>query len=196
VTIEETPVTRAAALRRAFDRSFAEPPRAGTEEVEALLTLRVGGDAYAVKLADITGLVADRKIVSLPSAAPGFLGIAGLRGSMVPVWSLGALLGCGPTRQAPRWLILVGDGASRQAVGLAFEQFDGHLTIPRSALSGGLAGAQDATSRSYVEQSVRVAGAQRGVLSISSLTEAIRQRTTDIAGSVSLERHQSETKDR
>jgi chemotaxis signal transduction protein len=196
VIIEETPAARAAALRRAFDRSFAEPPRAGTEEIEALLTLRVGGDAYAVKLADITGLVADRKIVSLPSAAPEFLGIAGLRGSTVPVWSLGALLGYSTTRQVPRWVLLVGDDASRQALGLAFEQFDGHLTIPRAAISGSPAAAPDAASPSYVEQTVRVADAQRGVLSISSITEAIRQRTAAIEGRVSLERHESETKDR
>jgi len=196
VTIEEMPATRAAGLRRAFDPSFAEPPRAGTGAVEALLTLRVGGDAYAVKLADITGLVADRKVVSLPSAAPEFLGIAGLRGGTVPVWSLGALLGYGTTRQMPRWLILVGDDATRQAVGLAFEQLDGHLTVPRAALSGSPAAAADAASRAHVDQTVRVADAQRGVLSISSITEVIRQRTDAIGGRVGLERHQDETKDR
>ena len=197
MTIDETPsAARAAALRRAFDRGFAEPPRASNEEREALLTLRVSGDAYAVKLADITGLVADRKIVSLPSPALEFLGVAGLRGSTVPVWSLGALLGYGTTDEAPRWLILVGDDGNRQALGLAFEQFDGHVSVLRAALSESPAGAQNAAGRSYLEQSVRVGDAHRGVLGISSITEAIRERTQAMRRRVDLESHKDQTKDR
>jgi hypothetical protein len=50
---------RAAALRHAFDRSFAEPLRLGTEVVEDLLAIRIGTTAYAVRLAEVAGLFAD-----------------------------------------------------------------------------------------------------------------------------------------
>jgi chemotaxis signal transduction protein len=186
--VEEPPsFARAGQLRRDFDQSFAEPLRSGKEELEALLTLRVGGDPYAVKIADITGLIADRRIVLLPAAAPEFLGIVGLRGSVVPVWSLGALLGYASSSEMPRWLLLVGGDGNRQALGLAFEQYDGHLSVRRAALSGSAASDQEVPTRSFVGQSVRLANTQVGVLSISSIANGIRQR-------LGLENGQAETK--
>jgi chemotaxis signal transduction protein len=188
--VERTPSSaRAGELRRDFDRSFAEPPRSGRDEFEALLRLRVGGDPYAIKVAEVTGLIADRLIVSLPAAAPEFLGIVGLRGSVVPVWSLSALLGYPASAEVPRWLILVGGDGNRQALGLAFEQYDGHLSVPRAALSGDGASGQEVPARSFVGQSVRLANAQIGVLSISSMANGIRQR-------LGLENGQAKTKDR
>jgi purine-binding chemotaxis protein CheW len=175
VSIDEAPVTsRAAALKEAFDRSFAEPPRAGVADTLALLTLRAGGDSYAVKLADIAGLVVGRRIISLPTSAPDFLGVAGLRGSTVPVWSLPALLGYESLHESPRWLLLIGESMSSLSLGLAFEHFDGHLNVPRAALSE--RSARDGVSHSYVGESVRVADTLRGLLDIASLVDAVRRR--------------------
>ncbi|HVZ72775.1 MAG TPA: chemotaxis protein CheW [Polyangia bacterium] len=177
MSFDEAPgTTRAAALRRAFDGAFAAPPVVEGDETIPLLALRVGGQAYAVKLGDITGLLADRRIVAVPSTAAEFLGIAGLRGSTVPVWSLTALLGYGASRETPRWLISFGDGAARQALALAFEHFEGHLNVPRAALSDGVAASPDGPARSHVRQSVRVGDAQRAVLDLSSIVEAIRRK--------------------
>jgi chemotaxis signal transduction protein len=180
---------RAGQLRRDFDQGFAEPLRSGKEELEALLTLRVGGEPYAVKIAEITGLIADRRIVSLPAMAPAFLGIVGLRGSVVPVWSLGALLGYAANTEVPRWLILAGGDGNRQALGLAFEQYDGHRSVPRTALSESGAPDQEVPTPSFVGQSVRLESTEIGVLSISSIANGIRQR-------LGLENGQAETKDR
>jgi purine-binding chemotaxis protein CheW len=160
----------AAELARAFDRSFADPVRSAPQEVERLLAIRVGGDPYAVRLRDISGLVVDRKIVPLPrstsAAAVGPLGLVGLRGGLAVVYSLGALLGHGAIGAPPRWLLLVGAGP---LFGLAFDDFDGHREIASADISS----RQDETPGAPVPDLVRIGDAQRGLISIATLTETI-----------------------
>ena len=156
----------AAALALDFDRTFAAPRRARFADLEGLLALRVGGDAFAVRFRDVTGLRVDRKIVALPSSTSALLGIVGLRNGLAPVYSLGALLGYGASREAPRWLLLVGAGP---LFALAFEDFDGHRQIARTDVSS----AQDETSGAHVPESVRIDDVRRGLISIAALTETI-----------------------
>src|SRR6185295_4421011 len=104
-------------LKRSFDRSFAEAPRQQVAQVEDLLCVRIAGDRYAVRLSETSGIYVDRKIVGLPSPLPDLLGMAGFRGSVIPVFDLGALLGYDMTGDAGRWLLLVG---TNEIVGLAF----------------------------------------------------------------------------
>lgn len=52
---------RAASLRRAFDRAFAERPQKAVVTLEDLLAVRIATDAYAVRLTEINGLFANRK---------------------------------------------------------------------------------------------------------------------------------------
>ena len=79
---------KAAALRQAFDLSFALPPPPASPEVEDLLTIRVAGNPYAIRLRDIAGMVAGRKVVPVPSVTLDLLGLAGMRGGVVPVFGL------------------------------------------------------------------------------------------------------------
>lgn len=124
------PVSTAQNLRQVFDRSFAEPHGANAEASADLLAIRANGDPYAFHLAAVTGLFADRTVTPLPGSPAGLLGLAGFRGVLVPVYDLRALLGS-PGSGLPRWLVLV---AARAPVALAFDGFDGHLRLPRSAL--------------------------------------------------------------
>jgi chemotaxis signal transduction protein len=172
-----TAATRSASeLAREFDRSFADPARAADEEVEELLAIRVGGDAYAVRLRDVTGLVADRKIVPLPTPEPALLGIVGLRNGLAPVYSLAALLGYGPTAEAPRWLLLVGPGPQ---FGLAFPEFDGHRRAARADVSSNQDGGAGAGGNAQVPELVRIDDARRGLIGIAALTEMIRARVAN-----------------
>lgn len=163
-------MSRALDLRRAFDQTFAEPPRTVVEGALNLLGIRVGGDAYAVRLGEIAGLFVERRIVPLPSPMADLLGLAGLRGGVVPVYSLRGLLGYSTAGDAGRWLILAGSG---HAVGLAFEEFEGYLRIPTS----GLLPSRGETRRPHVPEAARAAEALRGVISIHSIVEAIKERT-------------------
>jgi purine-binding chemotaxis protein CheW len=161
---------RAAELRLAFDRSFAEAPRAEPVRLEDLLAFRVAGDPYAVRLADTRGLFADRKIVRLPSPARELLGVAGFRGAVVPVYDLRALLGY-PAAEAPRWLFLA---AHASAVGLAFDRFDGQLRVPSAAI---VAGAPGEALRPHVREVLRAHDLTRSILDVFSVLEAVKTRS-------------------
>lgn len=115
---------QAVELGRLFDRTFAQAPRLDAGRSTGFLRVRVGADAYAFALDAIVGLFVDKTVVPLPSTAPHVLGIAGIRGAIVPVYSLRSLLGYAVERECPRWLVLA---RSHEPVGLAFEQFGGYL---------------------------------------------------------------------
>ena len=114
-------------LRRAFDRSFAEPPAPPAPPLEELLAIGLGDAPFALRLRDIAGLHADRAITAVPSPLPELLGIARFRSALVPVYDLRALLDQGRAEKNPRWTALVAAGP--HLVGLAFERFDGHLRV-------------------------------------------------------------------
>jgi chemotaxis signal transduction protein len=150
---------KAAELRQAFDRSFAVPPPNASEEIEDLLTIRVAGDPYAIRLRDIAGMVAVRKVVPVPAATPHLLGLLGIRGNIVPVFGLASILGYPQGPEPPRWMILCG---GEQPIGLAFSDFEGHLRISRSCLH---------------DQVANTVAGVRTVIDIPPVVAAIRKRS-------------------
>jgi chemotaxis signal transduction protein len=118
-------------LRRDFDGSFALPPReAGTEGVD-LLAIRVGERALALRLSEISTVATGRRLTETPSSNPALLGLVGIRGALVAVLDLAAMLG-EPTRsEAPRWVALC-QGDDQLALG--FDTLEGHLRVPPAAL--------------------------------------------------------------
>ncbi len=103
--MSETPgrlAERAADLRRRFDEGFAAPPSTEDPGFQDFLAVRLGGDAFALRRTEITGLVAGRALTKWPTAVPEFLGVLGHRGAIVPVYSLRGMLGY-PPQEGGRW---------------------------------------------------------------------------------------------
>jgi chemotaxis signal transduction protein len=117
-------------LQRDFDASFARPVALGATTLEQLLAIRVGSDAYALRLAEVGALEADRAITPLPSHNAELLGVAGLRGVIVAVYDLASLLGQ-QRAEAPRWLCL----AQGSRVAFAFGAFEGQLRVEHTRSS-------------------------------------------------------------
>lgn len=151
-------------MRAAFDRGFAEPPPGEAEPSAKHLGIRVAGRPYAVALTEIGAVFADRKIAPLPSSASELLGVAGLRGDIVPVFSLAAMLGLGG--EAGRWLVLAAGGRA----GFAFDALDGQLDIPLSAI------APTAGSSGFILSNAVIAGEARPIVSIPALMEHLERR--------------------
>ncbi|HTA21594.1 MAG TPA: chemotaxis protein CheW [Polyangia bacterium] len=169
----------AEALRRAFDHGFAAPARVHSEDAVDLLALTVGTERYAVRLGDVGGLLVDRRLVALPATVPEFLGLTAIKGGVVPVWSLSALLGYGADHAPPRWLILVGGRSRGETLAVAFERFDGHLRVPRGQLSERSSeGSSEAGHRGAVRvrHSVRADGGPLGVLDVAAIIDDIKRR--------------------
>ena len=116
-------INRAAALRAEFDRSFAVAPPAAATAVEDLLAIGIEGDQYLLRLAEVSGLHANKRLMWLPSPVAELIGLAGFRGTVLPIYDLGMLLGKPKTAAAPRWTVV--DASGR--VGLAFDAFSGFL---------------------------------------------------------------------
>jgi chemotaxis signal transduction protein len=159
-------------LREAFDRSFVEPTQPNLIETEDLLAIRVNDRPYAVRLSTIASLAADRPITALPGAPPRLLGVAALRGVVVPVYDLADLLGLSRSTP-PRWTILT---AAEPPMALAFDGVDGHLRLPREAIStrtDGAARTSDPDLRDLATDLVQTPTGTRAVVDVPGLHAAI-----------------------
>ena len=148
------------ALRDQFDRAFAQPPAEAPPDQAELLVVHVAEAPYALRLDELTGIEALGRVVPLPGAPPACLGLRGLRGQLVPVFSLGALLGRPSGR--PAWLAL-GRGAAEAPVGLAFDRLEGARRVALAELAPA-SGLGDWASVALVDGARRVA-----VLRLSAL---------------------------
>jgi purine-binding chemotaxis protein CheW len=169
--------TRALELRDSFDASFSQPPRTGGAELEDLLTIRVAEGSWALRLAEVAGIFADKAVTPLPSPVPALLGLAGFRAAIVPVYDLGTLLGRAG-EGSPRWLVLTASAP----VALAFDQFDGHLRVSRE-VTAVEQGSEPSPRR--VREVVRTADLARPIVDIPAVLDAIKRQalTTPHAGS-------------
>ncbi len=154
-------------LRRSFDETFARPPAEAGGGHDGFLSIRVGEDGFALRVSEIAGIEAGKRILSLPVERPGLLGIAGIRGRVVPAYSLAKLLGCREAGPEPHWLALVG----HDPMGLAFSDFEGYLRVPREEISA-LGGTRE---HPYAMEALRHAGGVRPVLNIPRIIMAIQR---------------------
>jgi chemotaxis signal transduction protein len=171
LTGPSTTASKAVELRNTFDRARAIPLSTGAiEQVESLLSVRVAGDPYAIRVSEISGLANDRKVVAFPSSIPELLGVAGIRGGLVSVYSLAALLGYGREAGQARWLVLCG---AEESVGLAFSDFEGYFTVPLTQV---YATDQRDAARAGVKHVLRAAEMVCAIVSIPDLLELIKRR--------------------
>jgi chemotaxis signal transduction protein len=157
-----------ALLRSSFDQVFAEAPRADHATRRLLLGLELGGDAFAIRVEETVGFERTRKLVVLPGARPTLRGLMGLRGMLVPVFSLAAVVGYEPAAFEP-WLVLC--GSADEPIGLAFSKLDGHFEAAATEI---VSGAGTGGASRYVREYVQQGTVARGVLSLVSIVDDIR----------------------
>ena len=155
-------------LRKAFDEAFASPLDEKTPH-EDLLAVTIAGDPYAFRIRDIASLWARPTIVPLPSRRSDLLGLAGLRGALVPVYSLALTMGYPMAGPPPRWLVACG---SRAPLAFAFEEFERYLRVPTSEIRGG---APPGRQRSHVDQLAGDGPLLRGIVDLTSIVRALTE---------------------
>jgi len=156
-------------LRQSFDQSFARAPQANDQELVDLLSIRVAGALHALRLSQLSGLHACGQIVPLAGPVPELLGMIGLRGKIVPVYSLRLLLGY-PAGEHPGWLALVG---GNEPVGLAFDGLGGHRRIPKKDIS---AAERAKGAAAHVHEVAQLGGAARPIIDLVSVCEGIKKK--------------------
>lgn len=157
---------RAAELRREFDRGFAAPPHIESLK-DDLLAIRIGAQPFAMRLSEIGGLFADKRVTKVPGSITALRGIAGFRGTLLPVYDLPALLGSPPSTQSLRWLVV----AAVEPVAFAFASFEGHLRATRSEIVP--RSAQDGPTP-YAREYVRAANLMRPILDLLAILATIK----------------------
>ena len=172
-------VKTVAEMRNAFDQTYALPLSASeTAQSENLLVFRLAGDPYAIRTREIKGLASDRKIIALPTSIPELLGLAGIRGELVPVYSLAALLGYMRDANQPRWLALCGE---EKPIGISFNHLDGYIRFPSAQICPSR---QQITPQGLIQDVARTDDEVRSIVNIPSVMEAIRRRCSDNRASI------------
>jgi chemotaxis signal transduction protein len=160
---------RAADFRNAFDKTYALPRVSGENTAgEDFLAIRIAGDGYAIRLREISGLVKGRRIVACPSEVPEFQGIAGVRGTLVSVYSLPALLGYHIDIERAPWLLLCG---GEESIGFAFTEFTGFARALPGQIYSETGRNAPSTQSARTAQVLRVGREVRAIVSIHRLLE-------------------------
>lgn len=159
---------RARALAETFDRSFTVPARVREDEGRAALAVRIGGDPYLLLLEGLAGISRRKSIVPLPGGAPAQLGLSGIRGGLLGVFSLPALLGYEVALSRLSrisWIAVVG---GPRPVALAFEELDGQVVVPAASIANAPPSHE---RRRHVTGLVRLDGESfaRGLLDLESM---------------------------
>lgn len=158
---------RLARLREAFDRAFQEPPPERGDR-RAVLAVRVGGEPFAMRLDDLGGLMAAGALTPLPGAPPELLGVMGVRGQVVPVFSLSRLLGLAPD-SSERWLAL----SPEEPLALAFHDLEGQRWI---GLTDVVPADRPELVHEHVREAVRLEDGLRRVLEVADVMAHLRAR--------------------
>ncbi|WP_437878546.1 chemotaxis protein CheW [Sorangium sp. So ce513] len=177
---------RLAALRDAFDASFAAPALPCADEPARALAIRAGDRRLLARIDELAAVEPCRRIVPLAGGPPGLLGLAGLRGRLVAVYDLAALVGGRPRAgvadaaagPAPRWLLVCAESPD---VALAIDEIEGHASLPRAdeAPRGRARDGEDERGEGagdHVQEAVDVDGAPRGVLRVSAVAATVLRR--------------------
>lgn len=117
----------AAELREAFDASFAAEATTEVEATVELLVVAIGDRRVAIAAEEIGAVLRCPALTAIPSDNPALRGLANVRGALVAVSSLGALLEVEPGEPARgRWVVLWRDDRS---VGLQLDDIAGYVRV-------------------------------------------------------------------
>jgi len=168
---------RAAELRAAFDRKFAEPIRVETARTTDLLAIRIAGERYALRLAQVAKLLGGPRVTPVPGPVAELVGIASDRSVIFPVYDLSRLLGRQASEGAPYWIVVA---AGTAAMGFAFDDFDGHVRVRNDAL---VVRPSDAAERRFLREVVETPAAALPLIDIASVIESIEATVRGAASS-------------
>jgi chemotaxis signal transduction protein len=156
-------------MREAFDASFAEPRSGDVEALEELLAIRAGDAELALRAREIAQIVRCPPLTPVPCRNPALSGLAGVRSSLVAVYSIAALMGWEHHDESPRWIVLC---AADRSVALLFDQLVGYERVPTSDIHAVAASEVEVAATAEV---VRLAGVERPVIDVARLLRGLRR---------------------
>jgi len=160
-------------LRQAFDQAFAARPNAGAQDLQDLLSVRIAGEPYALRLAEMSGLSPNPRITPVPSAVSELLGLTAIRGVIFPVYSLAEILGHGKDGSPARWVSVFG---THEPLGLTFGSLEGYARIS----SADLWTSEESARRQHLPQVSRIGALICPVISLASVAQTIKGQAPSV----------------
>jgi purine-binding chemotaxis protein CheW len=138
-----------------------------------MIAFRIGGVALAVRVQHLTGVIKRGIILPVPSIVPELLGVAVVRGVLVPVFKLAALLGIPPSGEA-QWLMMMN---RETPIAFAFEGLEGRIEVGREHISVD----ETSSQRNHMHQLAEVGSVVRAVIDVPGLIKTIGQSAGFVA---------------
>ncbi len=160
--LAEAGARRSAALRAG---STAEPER-------SFIRFEMGGERYCVPLEAVTKIERVPAIIAVPRTPAFVRGIASLRGEIVPVIDLAAVIGGEPTTTVPHGLLVLADGARR--VGILSDALPDYFRVGVSAL---LPAPTGRSGDALIANAIERKEGTTAVLDVKKLMEVLARRT-------------------
>jgi purine-binding chemotaxis protein CheW len=131
--------------------------------VTVYVRLQVGGEQYAAPVAGVAAVAGLDEVTKVPGAPPAVLGVRNLRGQILPVIDLAALLGTGHAGRPQR--LLVAEAGGRRAC-LAVDGVSGVAELPEPAAD---------TEARLLAGTVLDNGELIGVIELSRVFDAVQE---------------------
>jgi purine-binding chemotaxis protein CheW len=126
----EEPHEEASQIEHAPHGQAGAPERAADIEI---LAFRLGSEEYAVMVSDVREVLRTRELTRVPNAPAHILGVASLRGTMLPVIDLCTRLGLQPgVRDEKSRVVVV--SPDDEDVGLLVDRILGVIRVPEHAV--------------------------------------------------------------
>jgi purine-binding chemotaxis protein CheW len=119
--------------------------------------VRIGGEQYAFGVHEVLGVADVADVAPVPGAAAGVLGVSKVRGQILPVVDLGAILGVPGGRQAGRLVITEQQGGR---VGFAVDELQDVCELPVPS---------EGAESPYLEGAALVDGALIGMVDVAAV---------------------------
>jgi purine-binding chemotaxis protein CheW len=116
-------------------RALAAEPADLVRETWPVVAFRVAGHRHAVPAAFVRQFLEARRLSPLSGAPPWMLGAIQARARVVPVLNLRLLLGHTASGIADATSVILLEEEDGDAFGVAVDELEGHLEIPRDALT-------------------------------------------------------------
>jgi chemotaxis signal transduction protein len=158
---------RVGQMRRDFDAAFARPPAPEPPPSEPLLRVSAGGTGLFVRIRELALVLPCAVVVPVPGARRGLLGLTAVRGQILPLYSLAALLEIpGPVVPA-RWILVAAGGT---AAGIGVEAVEGVSRIPVAVV-----GEASALGEGRRRGNLPDAAGSRALLDVTSVVNNLRR---------------------
>ncbi|MFM2091129.1 MAG: hypothetical protein RLZZ127_1618 [Planctomycetota bacterium] len=108
------------------------------------LTFLLGDDEYGVEILKVREIIGMLPITPVPGSPPSLDGVVNLRGRVIPVMNLRRRFGLAPSEPHPENVIIVVEGGSKGATGIAVDRVREVASFADADLEPPPAGGHDA----------------------------------------------------